>query len=117
MRVLIAEDEPAIRSMIAKYLRDEGFDVIAEVGSGVEAVEESTRLSPDLVVSDLDMPEMTGLEALPLILRACPAARVIICSAGVEHEVTALELGAVGFIAKPFNPRFFAERVKELAGG
>lgn len=82
--------------------RDEGFDVVGEAGDGLEAIAEAERHQPDLVVLDLSMPVLDGLEALPRILAVAPDARVVVVSGfdGGRMRGPALAAGAVAYLEK-----------------
>jgi DNA-binding NarL/FixJ family response regulator len=90
-QVLLVDDEPRLRGQLRQLLTDYGVDVIAEAGSGREAVELAGRLRPDVVLMDLRMPDMDGITATRLLVAALPSARVIILSA---YEDPALRGGA-----------------------
>jgi CheY-like chemotaxis protein len=103
IRVLIADDNSDIRALVRFRLeRDDRFVVVGEAGNGSQAVEMVEELQPDVVVLDLGMPVMDGLEALPLIHKVHPDVKVAVLSsfpaAQVEHQ--ARELGAVLYLEK-----------------
>ncbi len=101
-RILIVDDSEDMRLLERLYLeRREGFEVVGEAGTGGEAISLARELQPDLVLLDLAMPEMDGLEALPHILLAAPGARVIVLS-GFDQRIgdQALALGASQFVQK-----------------
>ena len=103
IRLLIAEDSPQIRMMLKMKLEGDGrFEVVGEAVDGAEAVELAGRLHPDLVLLDLGMPVMDGLEALPLIRAAHPPVKVAILSGfpAAEVERQALALGADLYLEK-----------------
>jgi two-component system chemotaxis response regulator CheY len=105
-RILIADDAPFMREMLRDILVEGGYEIVAEAGDGVEAVERFKEHSPDLVTLDIVMPRRNGLEGLRGILEVNPAACVVMCSAlGQEALVEeALGAGARDFVVKPFKP-------------
>ncbi|HUY72408.1 MAG TPA: response regulator [Gaiellaceae bacterium] len=103
-RVLIAEDETIIRLDLRSLLEDNGFSVCGEARDGVEAVEQAMVLIPDLILMDIKMPRLDGIEAARRILdhRAVPI--VMLTAFGHEELVTrAVETGVFGYLAKPFR--------------
>lgn len=105
-RILIADDAPFMREMLRDILVEGGYEIVAEAGDGVEAVERFKEHSPDLVTLDIVMPRRNGLEGLRGILEVDPGACVVMCSAlGQEALVEeALSSGARDFVVKPFKP-------------
>jgi two-component system chemotaxis response regulator CheB len=103
---MIADDSVVVRAMVSKWLKaDEAFDLVAIAGDGQQAVDMAHKHSPDVVILDIEMPRLTGLEALPLILTHRPRPRVIMASSlsseGADVTLKALDLGAADYIAKP----------------
>lgn len=103
MRVLIVDDHPAFRRALGSALRMvDGLEVAGEAGGGIAACEEAEALEPDLVIMDLSMPDLSGIDATKRIHERRPDLPVVILTAhadaGVERE--ALEAGAAGFVAK-----------------
>lgn len=105
-KILIADDASFMRLMISQILARQGLTNIIEVADGRQAVEEFKSHQPDLTLMDITMPELDGLAALAEILRINPLAKVVMCSAVANENIvkTALQAGAVGFVAKPFRP-------------
>ena len=101
--VVIVDDTPDIRLLVRLTLEARGgFEVVGEAENGLDGVEVVRAAQPDVVLLDLRMPVMNGLEALPRILKACPTARVIVLS-GFEADVMAqpaLDGGAHGYAQK-----------------
>lgn len=112
--VLVVDDAAFMRMMIRDILIKEGY-VIHEAVNGRDAVEKYAELRPDLVTMDITMPEMSGLEALRAIRENDTNARVLMVSAMGQQKmiVEALELGAMDFLVKPFQPTKVLETVKK----
>jgi len=102
-RVLVVDDAANLRELLTLLLElEDDFEVVGSAADGAEAIEASTRLQPDVVLLDLAMPVMDGLQALPAIRAALPDARIVIFS-GYEHQALAdeaLQLGADAYIEK-----------------
>lgn len=106
VRVMIVDDSAVIRGVLARWIAaDSGLTVVASVGNGRAAVEQIKAADPDVVVLDIEMPEMDGITALPLLLKACPKAKIIIASTltrrNAEISIKALSLGATDYVPKP----------------
>jgi DNA-binding NarL/FixJ family response regulator len=105
-RVLLCDDSPQIRELVRIVLELEGNEVVSEAENGREAVDEAERLQPDVVLLDLSMPVMDGLEALPEIKRVAPEARIVVLS-GFDNDrlvSQALALGADHYVPKGGDP-------------
>jgi len=103
IRILTVDDHPLMRAGVASFLATEpGLQVVAEAANGEEAFEKYRELRPDLVLMDLSMPVMDGLEATQAILEEFPDARIIVLTtyAGDEDVHRALDAGAVGYVLK-----------------
>jgi DNA-binding NarL/FixJ family response regulator len=105
-RVLIADDHPLTRSALAALLGQHGFSVVGEAGDGAAAVDEARRLQPDLVLLDLSMPNVDGLQALPRLREAAPACEVVVLTASGTEEnlLAAIRGGAAGYLLKTEPP-------------
>lgn len=103
IRVLLADDHEALRRGLIDLLGDESdIEVVGQATDGQEAVEMARRMEPDLVVMDVSMPKLTGIEATRLIARELPGTRVIGLSMHEKHEVATsmLEAGAIAYLPK-----------------
>jgi two-component system chemotaxis response regulator CheY len=115
-RVLIVDDALFMRNMLRNIFIESGFEVVGEAADGNEAVQQYEALRPDLTTMDIVMPERNGIEALKLIVKGDPAARVVICSALGQESliIEALEAGARDFIVKPFKPAKVVEVAQKV---
>lgn len=109
--VLIVDDAAFMRMMVKDILTKNGFNVVGEAENGAIAVDKYSELNPDLVIMDITMPEMDGLQAVREIRKVAPQARIIMCSAMGQQAmvIDAIQSGAKDFIVKPFQ----ADRVIE----
>jgi CheY-like chemotaxis protein len=116
-RVLIADDEPITRMLVRLLLERENFEVL-EASDGKQAVDIATRERPDLMIVDLNMPEMDGYEAIATLRRDITMATlpivVLTSQEGPDVERRVLELGADDYIIKPFDPTVLLSRVKAV---
>ncbi len=114
--ILIVDDTFFMRSSIKKILEEEGYNIVGEAENGLEAIEKFQQLKPDLVLMDITMPVMTGLEALENIKKIDSNARVVMVSAmGQEATVKqAIIKGAETFIVKPFKPETLLGILKSI---
>jgi two-component system, NarL family, response regulator DegU len=118
-RVLVADDHQLLRQALRRALEDSGFDVVAEAGDGEEAVRLVTMLRPDVVVMDVTMPVLDGIEATRRIHAATGHAKVLVLTMHDEDalRVRALRAGAVGFLTKDSAMQEVVETVKRVAAG
>ncbi|MEK6274082.1 MAG: response regulator transcription factor [Actinomycetota bacterium] len=114
-RILIVDDHPLTRGALAALLGQNGFDVVGEAGDGTEAIESARQLQPDLVLLDLSMPELDGLDALPRVRAAAPECEVVVLTASGTEEnlLAAIRGGAAGYLLKTEAP----ERIVEFLSG
>ena len=103
--ILICDDAAFMRMMIKDILTKNGYNVCGEAENGLKAVEKYNELKPDLVLMDITMPEMDGIEAVKHIKAYDPDAKVIMCSAMGQQAmvIEAIQAGAKDFIVKPFQ--------------
>jgi DNA-binding NarL/FixJ family response regulator len=122
IRVLIADDQAIVRTGIAMILAaEDDIEVVAEAEDGVEAVEQAARHRPDVVLMDIRMPRLDGLDALRALTRPTadhiPKVVMVTTFDDEEYVTTALQSGACGFILKDSGPRLLAEAVRAAAEG
>jgi DNA-binding NarL/FixJ family response regulator len=122
IRVAVVDDQELVRSGFVVLLdSSDGVEVVGQAGNGRDAVELATRTQPDVVLMDVRMPEMDGLEATRQILadRRCAGTRVLILTTFDEDELVleALRAGASGFILKDTRPQDLLDAIEVVAGG
>lgn len=102
---MVVDDAVFMRMTIRKMIETEGYEVVGEAGNGVEAVQKYMEVQPDVVMLDITMPEMNGIDALKRIKEFDPKAKVIMCSAMGQQVMVAqaIQSGAKDFIVKPFE--------------
>jgi DNA-binding NarL/FixJ family response regulator len=120
IRVLVADDQSMVRAGFRMLLSDEDdIEVVAEASNGKEAVEKAARFDPTVVLMDIRMPELDGLEATRRILAADPDARVLVLTTFDldEYVYEALRAGASGFVLKDDPPEQLIAAVRTVASG
>jgi DNA-binding NarL/FixJ family response regulator len=119
MRVLVADDHVLFRDGIISLLKAAGFDVVGQVGDGQAAVEAALHLRPDLVLLDITMPQLSGLEALRLIRRELPETQVVMLTVSDDDAdlFEAVESGALGYLLKDLSANEFFEMLDGLQRG
>jgi two-component system chemotaxis response regulator CheY len=118
VRYLIVDDSVFARRNLARMVESYGGQVAGEAGDGCTAITEYERTQPDIVLMDITMPQMEGIEAAERIVRSHPAARVVmVSSVGYqENIVAALQKGARHFVQKPVKPEVLYEVIKYVLG-
>lgn len=113
-KILIVDDALFMRKMIRKILEEIGCTEITEAQDGEEAILKYDEIKPDLILMDITMPQMSGVEALEKIMEKNPNQQIIMCSAvGQEMMIQkAVEMGAADFIVKPFDKEKFQKVVE-----
>ena len=118
--IVIADDHAIFRDGLRKLLEVEGnFELIGEASDGVEAIELVGRLSPDVMLLDVNMPRLGGLDALAEIMKASPEARIIILAASVDRReiIKALRLGARGIVLKTAATELLYKCIQAVVAG
>ena len=113
--ILVADDDASIRSLLKQLLVDEGF-AVQEAATGIEVVDKVKESSPDLVIMDVRMPELDGIEALSRLKGSNPKTAVLIMTAfgSSNAAIRAMELGAFDYITKPFELEKISHSVKRV---
>ena len=120
IRVLVADDQSMVRAGFRMLLAgEEDIEVVAEASNGLEAVNKTTRFRPAVVLMDIRMPELDGLEATRRILAADASARILILTTFDldEYVYEALRAGASGFVLKDDSPEQLIAAIRTVAGG
>ena len=117
-KIMVVDDAGFMRKMVQTHLTKAGYTDFVEGEDGAKAVELYKELKPDLVIMDITMPNMDGIEALRNIKAMDADAKVVMCSAmGQEAMVVeAIKLGALDFIVKPFKPDRILQTVNKVLG-
>ena len=119
VRVLVADDHPMWRDAVARDLEAAGIAVVATASNGAEAVRRAAAVRPDVVVTDLQMPGVDGVEATRQIVAASPTTRVLVLSASGEPAdvLEAVKAGATGYLVKSASGEELVEAVRRTAAG
>jgi DNA-binding NarL/FixJ family response regulator len=118
--VLVVDDHAVVREGLRAFLElQDSIEVIGEAGDGHEAVEQATRLMPDVVLMDLVMPRLDGLEAMRELRTSLPATRVIVLTSFLDDAMLlpALRAGAAGYLLKNAQPQEIARAVRAAHAG
>jgi DNA-binding NarL/FixJ family response regulator len=118
-RVLIVDDHPLTRDALAALLTQHEFSVVGTAADGEQAIAEARELQPDLILLDLSMPGIDGLEALPLLREAVPGCEVVMLTASVAEEnlLASIRAGAAGYLLKTEPPERIVEFLRGAAEG
>jgi DNA-binding NarL/FixJ family response regulator len=118
-KILVVDDHPLTRDALSGLLRQGGFDVVGAAADAETAIERASELRPDLVLLDLSLPGMSGVEALPRLREAAPNAEVVILTAsGTEENLLgAIRAGAAGYLLKSEPPERILEFLQGVARG
>ena len=120
IKLLLVDDHPLVREGIrSSLLRHPSIKISGEAASGKEALRKARQLCPDVVLMDLNMPEMSGLEATPLIRKHCPKTRVIALTVhdNKEYIFRILRSGAHGYVLKDTSPEELFKAIEVVAQG
>lgn len=115
-KVLIVDDALFMRAAIKQLLEKNSHEIVGEASDGEDAIAKFKELKPEIVLMDISMPRMDGIEALKQIREIDDKAKVIICSALGQQAIVAeaVRLGASNFIVKPFEPRHILAAIETI---
>ncbi len=118
IRLMLADDHRMLREGLRRSLSEEGFDVVGEAGDGEEAVRLAGELLPDVVLMDVTMPHVDGVEATRRLHRTHPEIRVVMLTMHADQSVIAdaLRAGAVGYLVKDCSTEEIADTIRMAAG-
>jgi DNA-binding NarL/FixJ family response regulator len=119
-KIVLADDQKSVRQGVRDWLEDEpGFKVIGEASDGAEAVEVTSRQKPDILVTDLKMPCLDGIEVTKRVRELSPDTRVIILSmyGNKVYVDAAFKAGAWGYVLKKFSADGLTDAIRSVAGG
>ncbi|MET7392251.1 response regulator transcription factor [Dactylosporangium sp. NPDC005572] len=116
---MVVDDHPMWRDGVARDLAEAGYDVVAAVGEGAQAVRIAGSVRPDVVVLDLQLPDLPGTQVIQGILASCPAARILMLSASGEQQdvLDAVKAGATGYLVKSAVREEFLNAVRRTGEG
>ncbi|TMR11690.1 response regulator transcription factor [Nonomuraea turkmeniaca] len=119
VRVMVVDDHPMWRDGVARDLAEAGYDVVAAVGEGRQAVRAAAAVRPDVVVLDLRLPDMPGAEVAARLAEVEPPPRVLVLSASAEQDdvLEAVKAGASGYLVKSASREEFLDAVRRTAAG
>ncbi|HBG16261.1 MAG TPA: two-component system response regulator [Firmicutes bacterium] len=105
--IMLVDDAKVVLLKLSRILEEAGYEIVAEATSGTEAVEKYKQCYPDLVIMDIIMPDMKGIDAVKNIIKFDPDARIIMCTNLAKKTIVieAILAGARNYILKPFNPQ------------
>jgi len=119
VRVMVVDDHPMWRDGVARDLAEDGYEVVACLGEGAAAVRLAAATRPDVVVLDLQLPDLPGVEVIRGLRNAHPTARVLMLSASGEEQdvLDAVKAGAAGYLLKSAGRTEFLDAVRRTAAG
>jgi DNA-binding NarL/FixJ family response regulator len=119
MRVMVVDDHPMWRDGVARELDEAGCDVVACVGEGGQAVRVAAAAQPEVVVLDLQLPDLAGVDVIRGLQREWPSAHILVLSASGEQQdvLDAVKAGATGYLLKSSAPAEFLDAVRRTAKG
>ncbi|WP_020519005.1 response regulator [Catelliglobosispora koreensis] len=118
-KIMVVDDHPMWREGVARDLAEAGYDVIATAGEGAQAIRVGGSLKPEVMVLDLQLPDMSGVDVIKGVMAAHPNVRILVLSASAEHQdvLEAVKAGALGYLVKSAGHDEFLEAVRRTAEG
>ncbi len=119
LKVMVVDDHPMWRDAVARDLAEAGFEVVATAGDGLQAVRRAQAAAPDVLVLDLNLPGLPGVQVCKQLVGARPALRVLVLSASGEHAdvLEAVKSGATGYLLKSASTQELLDAVRRTAAG
>jgi len=120
IRILVVDDHPLVREGLAEIVRrNSGMTLVGQAADGAGAIEAAHRCRPDVILLDIQLPDMNGLEALQHITSGVPETRVIVLTIYEEQSmvVEAVRLGAIGYLCKTCQPKHLVEAIRRAHQG
>ena len=119
IRLMLADDHRMLREGLSRSMREQGFDIVGEASDGAEAVAMAARLHPDVILMDVTMPEMDGVEACRAVRADLPGTQVVMLTMHADQEVlaSAIRAGASGYLVKDCSTDEIASAVRMAASG
>ncbi|MFT4113863.1 response regulator [Silvibacterium sp.] len=120
IRIVLADDHPVVRIGVRNMLQsDEGFDVVGEAGDGDEAITQTLETLPDILLLDLNMPRLPGLEAMRAIMNGSPTVKIILLTSTVTPQqiIEALQIGARGIVLKDALTDHLTSAIRTVVSG
>ena len=119
IRLMLADDHRMLREGLGRSMREQGFDVVGEASDGAEAVAMAQRVRPDVILMDVTMPEMDGVEACRQVRLELPSTQVVMLTMHADQEVlaSAIRAGASGYLVKDCSTEEIASAVRMAASG
>jgi NarL family two-component system response regulator LiaR len=120
IRILIADDHAIVRRGLRTLIASEpGMEVVGEAADGIEAIEQARALSPDVILMDIVMPRMGGLDAIAQIVKHTPQARILVITSFAEDDKVfpAIKAGALGYLLKDTSPEQLLQSIYAVHRG
>ena len=119
IRLMLADDHRMLREGLSRSMSEHGFDVVGEARDGVEAVNMAYSLTPDVILMDVSMPEMDGVEACRQVRASVPGTKIVMLTMHADQEVlaNAIRAGACGYLVKDCSTEEIADAVRMASNG